>query len=77
MTISRTESDRYAVVTDTVLADGSFRADHHMALAGNELRSVERRGAIRTGGLLRVALGPLSLARVMAMSIGDSISFTK
>jgi hypothetical protein len=73
MTIMRVTETDYAVVTDTVLADGSMRADWCMRLDGHALRSVERRGDVRTGGRLRVVLGPTALQRVRLLDVGQSV----
>ncbi len=72
MTITRLGENRYSVVTDTVLSDGSKRSDFGMVLQGATLRSVEQKGHIRIGGLLRIELGPKSLARVQALAIGEA-----
>ena len=74
MTITRIAEDRYAVVTTTLLADGTYRADHAMALRGSELRSVEAPGFIRIGGLMTVRLGAKSFAAVTALAIGESVT---
>jgi hypothetical protein len=75
MTITRINALDYAVVTDTVLADGSFRADTCVRLInGAVLKSFEQSGDIRTGGLLRIHLGPKSLAQVQSLAIGESVT---
>ena len=71
MTITRLTDSRYAVVTDTVLADGTLLSDDDMRLVGNRLESRESRGNLRAGGLLRVVLGPRSLAAVTALDIDE------
>ena len=74
MTITRTSETRYSVVTDTVLADGTLRADFHMALVGGALRSTIEPGSIRIGGLMVVRLGPVSRAAVDALAVGESVT---
>ena len=73
MTITRISDTRYAVVTDTRLADGMYRADDAMALNGAVLRSVEQRGDVRIGGVLRVTLGPKALQAVTALRVGQAV----
>jgi hypothetical protein len=75
LTITRTSIDTYRVDTDTLLSDGSYRADGCLKLHGNVLRSFERPGHIRIGGLMNLTLGPLSLARVSALAVGESVTF--
>lgn len=74
MTITRLNAERFAVVTTTALSDGTLRADYAMRLEGTCLRSVEERGCIRVGGLMRVQLGPVTLPRVQALAIGESLT---
>jgi len=73
MKITKTQSNRYAVVTDIVMSDGSMRGDSCMRLDGAQLRSHEERGSIRAGGLMRVNLGPKSFPLVAALKVGESI----
>lgn len=73
MKITKATETRFEVVTATVLADGTLRSDSHMELVGNVLKSAERRGFIRTGGLLRVTPGPVSLAKIAALEVGQSV----
>ena len=67
--ITKLLENRYSVVTDT-------RSDFWMALTGNVLKSKEGKGLIRTGGLLKITLGPISLAKVSALKINESATFT-
>lgn len=72
MTITRIAQNRWSVVTDTVMSDGSLRADDSMALVdGNRLRSVEG-GGIRIGGLLVVQLNVQVLDALLALQLGDT-----
>lgn len=71
--VTRVSSDRYAVVSDIAMSDGSMLADHYMRLDGTMLRSVERRGHIRVGGLLKLNLVPASLALVTALGVGETV----
>ena len=73
-TITRTGEASYAAVSNIAMSDGSYQCDGHMALTGNVLRSVEQRGYIRIGGLVRLTLGPASLAKVTALGINDSVT---
>lgn len=73
-TITRTSDVAFAATSDLLLADGTFRADYHMGLVGNVLKSIERRGWIRVGGLLSLTLGPTSLAAVSALAVGESVT---
>jgi hypothetical protein len=74
MQILKLTETRYAVITETVLADGSFKADYGMALEGSVLRSINERGFIRAGGNICVHLGPVSLAKVQALRVDEGIS---
>ncbi len=69
--VKRIAPDRFSVVTNQLLSDGSYRADYCMRLDGNLLRSHEERGSIRVGGLLKLTLGPKSLATVQALAVGQ------
>ncbi len=75
MTIKRLDETTFAVITDTVLADMTRKADYGMKLVGNELRSHEQRGHIRTGGTIKVTLGPVSFARVNGLAVGETATF--
>ena len=77
MTITRTTETEYAVVTDTVLADGSLKADYFMRLDGDTLRTITRPGFIHVGFPFTVKLGPVSLAAVQALSVGATYRSTK
>lgn len=77
MTITRISDTDFSVTTDTALADGSLRSDSCCRIVDAELRSHEQRGYIRTGGLLRVTLGPKSLVILRALPIGESVTFGK
>ena len=70
-TVTRMSPDRFAVTSDIFLSDGSYRADHNMALDGHLLRSVEQHGFIRIGGLLRLTLSDERLAQVQALAVGE------
>lgn len=72
--ITRTGNATYAVETDTVLADGSKRADGCMALVGSTLRSVEKTGYIRVGGTMAITLGPIARAKTLGLRIGGSFT---
>jgi hypothetical protein len=76
LTIARINETDYSVLAPTVLADGSRRFDGCCRLNGGVLRSHEQRGDVRTGGLIRVSLGPSKLAIVQALAIGQSVTFT-
>jgi len=73
--ITRTAAGNFAVETDTLMSDGSYKQDGCCRLQGNVLRSHEQRGFIRVGGLMRITLGPASLAMVQALDIHDSVTF--
>ena len=75
MTIKKTSATGYAVIMDTVMSDGNLRADYDMHLDGRTLRSFERPGHIRTGGLLKINLGSISFPKVAKMAIGDTATF--
>ena len=72
MTITRVDLDTFAVVTDTVLADGTLVIDTNMALVGDTLRSREQKGYLRTGGLLRLKLGAVTFDAVQRLRVGDT-----
>lgn len=72
--ITRTSEDTYRVDTDRMLADGSYQADGCLKLDGNRLRSFEKLGHIRVGGLISLKLGEQSLPRVKALKIGESVA---
>lgn len=74
-TITRTGVDTYRVDTDRLMSDGSYQADGCLKLYGNVLRSFEKPGHIRIGGLMSITLGPQSLARVQMLAIGESATF--
>ena len=74
MTITRHDGERYSVITDTVLSDGSQRMDTDMRLDGHELRSHEQHGYIRVAGLLRVTLGPKAYAIISTLPIGETVT---
>lgn len=74
-TITRTTETTFAATSDIALSDGSFRGDTELALVDNVLRSVERRGYYRVGGLLRLTLGERSLGLIQALAIGESVTF--
>lgn len=74
MTITRLADNRFAVTTDTVLTDGSLRADYAMKLTGTELTSISERGYIRISGNMRIKLGPKSFATVSNLAIGQTAS---
>lgn len=75
LTITRTSADTYRVDTDTLLSDGSYYADGYLKLHGNVLRSFERPGYIRVGGLMRLTLRPKPLATIQALAVGESVTF--
>lgn len=72
MVITRLGENLYSVMMDTVMSDGSMRADYALALDGNILKSIQEKGCIRIGGNMRVTLGPKSLPIVQALQIGES-----
>lgn len=72
-TITRTTDTDFAAVSNIFMSDGSHRADHLMGLSGNILKSVERPGYLRIGGLLTLTLGPKSFAAVTALAVGESV----
>jgi len=72
-TIARVSENRFAVTTDVVMSDGSLQIDSFMVLEDNVLKSHEERGLIRTGGLLKLTLGPYSLPLVHALKVGQSV----
>lgn len=72
-TITRTTETTFAATSDIPMSDGTFRRDAELALDGNVLRSVERRGYYRVGGLLRLTLGGASLAAITGLAVGQSI----
>jgi len=65
--VIRQADGRIGVTTNVLLADGSYWSDVDCALTGNVLKSVERPGHIRVGGLIKLTLGPVSLAKVQAL----------
>jgi hypothetical protein len=73
-TITKTGMGTFSVTTDTLMSDGTYDGDGFMRLDGNLLRSIERKGLIRIGGLKKITLGPKSLALVSSMIIGESIT---
>lgn len=75
LTITRTGNDTYRVDTDRLMSDGSYQADGCLKLHGNILRSFERPGCIRVGGLMNLTLGEKSLAVVQGLEIGESATF--
>lgn len=74
LTITRQNATDYAVVTDTVLADGSLRADYCCVISAGALRSAIRPGSIRVGGLLTATLGPKAQTDLEALPVGGSIT---
>ncbi len=73
-TVSRVTNDRFSLVTDVLMSDGSYQSDAFMGLSGNVLKSREERGLIRVGGLMKLTLGPVSLAAVKSLQVGQSIT---
>jgi hypothetical protein len=74
--ITRINATDYAVITSTILADGTRRRDSCCRIVGNVLRSHEQSGHIRIGGLLRIVLGPRSFAILTGLTIGQSITLS-
>lgn len=75
MTIQRLTETDYAVITTVVLADGSFRADYCCALEGNVLKSQQRKGVIRVGGLMKVTiLNEDALSQIRALKVGETLT---
>lgn len=75
MTITRLSKTDYAVITDTLLSDGSYKQDRACRLSNDVLRSHEQRGHVRIGGLITIQLGPKSLAIVSSLAVGQSAQF--
>jgi len=74
LTICRVEAERYSVVTDVVLANGAMEADYFMRLCSNMLVPIIQKGLIRVGRTIKIKLGPMSYAQVLALNIGDNVT---
>jgi hypothetical protein len=75
--IKRAALERYTVtIVDQIMADGTPVADEAMGLDGDVLRSMTAPGRIRVGGALVLKLGPVSLARVKALTVGMTVELT-
>lgn len=74
VTITKLNENLYSAVTDIFMSDGTMRADPEMGLRGNALVSRSRPGLYRVDGVLRFNLGPVSLAAIAALNVGDSVT---
>jgi len=74
LTICRVEAERYSVVTDVVLSNGAMEADYFMRLDSNMLVPIIQKGLIRVGRTIKIQLGPMSYAQVLALNIGDNVT---
>lgn len=75
-TITRRDESTYMAVSNIALADGRFEQDHMMELSGNVLQCIWKPGVIRIGGNTRLTLGPVSLPKVHALAVGESVTLS-
>jgi len=69
VTVSRVTDADYAVTTSTGNSDSCMTL-----VDGNVLRPRVRQGYIHTTAPLRLVLGPLALARILALQVGETVT---
>ena len=73
MKITATTHNEFIVETGDFTADGREIAGRCF-LGGNVLRNVYKYGEILTVPPIRIALGPVSFAKVTALKVGQSVT---
>jgi hypothetical protein len=74
ITITKTSAQSFNVDTGTITADLRPIADE-CRLDGSELRTYYDGRSIHIVPQIRIALGPVSFAKVSAMAVGETITF--
>ncbi len=62
----------YKIKTDIFMSDGTYKSDYMILVNGKLVRPVKK-GYMFLGMSLQLNLGPISLAKIQSMNVGDTI----